>query len=239
MSARTRQDQVDREHRDAGMSLAEVLVAMGLLGILTTLIATVVILGLRVSSTMQERLDDSTSGEIAIMTTSKLLRTAVRQDQLEELDCSTCVKTAIVKATANEITFYANVGNTGQGPSLVTLTVLENPKARGTAILRQRTQRPLPATNGFTYCSSTSSSCAATTRTVVDGLVLPSTASFSYYDFSGELITRSLTAQPDLNAVASIDVSFSVRTERGNDATVVVQRIRLPNADISDPDQTT
>jgi type II secretory pathway pseudopilin PulG len=226
------------ERRDAGMTLAELLVTMGLLGLLTTLVATVVVLGLRVSTTTQQRLDDSTQGELAVMTSSKLLRTAVRQDQLEDLDCDTCVKTAIVRASAHEVTFYANLDNTGQGPSLVTLTVLEDPRRPGSGILRQRTQAPTAvAGGGYTYCNPTTTGCTVRSRTVVAGLVWPVPASFTYYDFAGSPITRTLVGQADLNSVASIDVTFSVRTARGNDPTAAVQRVRLPNADISDPDE--
>ena len=225
------------EPRDAGMSLAELLVTMTLLGVVTTLLATVVVMGLRVSTTMQQRVDDSGQGEIAVMAASKVLRTAVRRDQVESLRCETCVETAIVRATGNEITLYANIQAAGSGPSLVTLTVMEDPDAPGTGILRQRTQRPtVLGTGQYSYCNPTATGCNAPTRVVARGLLWPApTAAFSYYDFAGARLTGTTL---DLSSISSIDVLFQVRTARGNPPTTAVQRVWLPNADMTD-DETT
>jgi hypothetical protein len=215
------------------MSLAEVLVAMTLLGVLSTLLTATVVLALRVSSTAQDRADVSSEGELAVMTTSKVLRTAVLPDQLEEQVCEGCGDTAIVRATPTEVTFYANLDNTGQGPSLVTFTVVEDPGNPRRGALRQRTQPPIALGDGrYTYCQVSLPTCVVRTRMVAHGLVSPTSAAFSYYDFSGLRITASTLGATDLTRVASIDVTFPMGG-RGGPATTAVQRVRLPNADIN------
>lgn len=219
--------------RDAGMSMAEVLVAMTLLGVLTTLLTAVVVLALRVSSTAQDRADVSTEGELAVMTTSKVLRTAVLPDQLEEQVCAGCAETAVVRATPTEVTFYANLDNTGQGPSLVTFSVVADPDDPRRGALRQRTQPPIALGDGrYTYCQVSLPTCVVRTRTVTHGLTSPTTAAFAYYDFTGVRINATVLGASDLTRIASVDVTFPVGGA-GRPATTAVQRVRLPNADIN------
>lgn len=220
--------------RDAGMTLVEVLVAMTLLGVLTTLVTTTAILAVRVSSAAEERADVSTEGELAIMGTSKVLRTAVLPDQLDEQVCNGCADTAIVKATPTEVTFYANIDNTGQGPSLVTFSVVEDPENPGEGALRQRTQPPITASDGrYSFCQATAPGCVVRTRMVSHGLAWPASGSFAYFDFSGTRITATTLGASELTRVASIDLTFAVRSQQGAADTTAVQRVRLPNADIN------
>jgi type II secretory pathway pseudopilin PulG len=225
-------------HVDEGTSLAEVLVAMGIFLVLTTILATTAIIGFRTSTGLGVRLDNSTQGQLGIAAVSKVLRTAVLPDQLEDQVCTGCAETAIIAATSTRVSFYANLNNTGQGPSLVTLRVLQDPDASdGSAILQQSTQPPIPGTDGrYSFCTAGTSGCRVDTRVVARGLLWPAGTVFGYYDFSGVAISGPTLASADLPRVSSVDVSISVQTEPGQaayPASTAVQRVRLPNADIN------
>jgi hypothetical protein len=225
---------------DDGMSLVEMLVACGLFAVLTTMISTVAILGMRTATGLEGRLDNSLQGNTGMAATGKMLRTAVLPDQLDNQACANCADTAIVQASSTLITFYANLDNTGQGPSLVTLEVIEDPHAAGSAILRQTRIPPTPVLGGgYRFCTrTTDSTCTvdAQVRTLAHGLVWPVPAVFSYYDFNGAAIGGTSMTTDNLPRISSIDVTITARTTPGRSdvpTATMVQRVRLPNADIN------
>ncbi|MCW2792138.1 MAG: hypothetical protein JWO76_1236 [Nocardioides sp.] len=223
---------------DEGTSLAEILVAMGLFMVLTTILATTAIIGFRTTTGLGVRLDNSTQGQLGIAAVSKVLRTAVLPHQLEDQSCTDCAETAIITATSTRVTFYANLNNTGQGPSLVTLQVLQDPQATdGSAILQQSTQPPTALSDGrYTFCTAGTAGCRVDIRVIARGLLWPSGTVFGYYDFGGLPISGTTIANTDLPRVSSVDVSITVQTEPGRSAypaSTAVQRVRLPNADIN------
>lgn len=222
---------------DAGFSLIEMSVAMVLFGIVTTALVATAILGLRTTTGLQIRLENSTEGELGIAATGKVLRTAVLPDQLESQVCDGCADSAIVQAGGTRVSFYANLNNTGQGPSLVTLQVVDDPNtADGSGILEQRTQAPIALADGrYTFCNPAITGCVVRSRVLSHGVVMPSSNAFAYYDFGGLLIAGTSIAATDLPRVSSVDVRITVQTKPGSGyaTTTVVQRIRLPNADIN------
>jgi hypothetical protein len=224
-------------HPDAGMSVVEVLVATGLFMVLTTMIATVAILGMRTSTGMQVRLDSATQGDLGMAASSKVLRTAVLPDQLDAQACDGCAETAIVQATSTRVTFYANLDNTGQGPSLTTLEVIQDPLASGTAVLRQTTIPPTSTGDGhYRFCNpATEATCVVRTRTLARGLVWPTAGVFVYYDFDGARISGTSLGAADLPRVSSADITITVQSRPGGGypTATMVQRVRLPNADIN------
>ena len=221
---------------DAGMSVVEVLVAAALLVVVTTMVASLSILGLRVATGLEVRLDNSVQGDLGLAASSKVLRTAVLPDQLEEQVCEGCAETAIVQASSTRVTFYANLDNTGQGPSLVTLEVLQDPDVPGTAILRQTTLPPRPLGDGrYTFCNPASdATCVPVVRPVARGLVWPTDTVFTYYGFDGLALSGTSVAADALPRISSVDVRLTARTRGGDYPTATtVQRVRLPNADIN------
>lgn len=227
----------DDAPKDGGFSVIEVLVAMVLFGMVTTAVVAVAIIGLRTTSGLGIRLDNSNEGQAGIAATSKVLRTAVLPDQLESQVCDTCADTAIISASGTKVTFYANLNNTGQGPSLVTLQVVADPNAtNGTGVLEQRTQPPTALGGGrYTFCNPATAGCVVNTRVLARGVVMPSSNAFAYYDFGGAAITGTTLASTDLPRVSSVDVQLTVQTKpgAGYPTSTMVQRIRLPNADIN------
>ncbi|GAA1156799.1 hypothetical protein GCM10009606_38520 [Nocardioides aquiterrae] len=222
------------------MSVVEMLVACGLFVVLTTMISAIAILSLRTATGMEARLDNSIQGNAGMAAAGKILRTAVLPDQLDNQACTNCADTAIVQASTTLITFYANLDNTGQGPSLVTLEVLQDPHTPGSGILRQTRIPPTPvAGGGYRFCTrATDATCTVDpdVRTLARGLVWPTAAVFGYYDFDGALITGTTLTTDNLPRISSIDVVVRTRTQPGRTdvpTVTTVQRVRLPNADIN------
>lgn len=228
----------DEHHHDEGMSVVEVLVSAALLVVLVGMIATIAILGLRTSAGLQSRLDNSVQGELGIAATGKVLRTAVLPAQLDEQACENCADTAIVQASSTRVTFYANIDNTGDGPSLVTVEVLEDTaRSDGTAVLRETRVPPTPLPGGkYEFCDAAEPACPAQRRIVARGLTWPSPQVFTYYDFDGLVIAGTTVAGADLPTISSVDVSITVQTVPGRSdhpSATTVQRVRLPNADLN------
>lgn len=224
--------------RDAGMTVVEMLVAAGLFVVLGTMVTGVAILGLRVSSGLEVRLDNSIQGELGIAATGKVLRTAVLPAQLDEQACDTCADTAIVQASSTRVTFYANIDNNGAGPSLVTVEVLEDTtKDDGSALLRESRIPPTSLPGGkYEFCDPASATCAVQRRVIARGLVWPSPRVFTYYDFEGAAIAGTAVAGADLPSISSVDVNITVQTVPGRTdypTTTTIQRVRLPNADLN------
>jgi hypothetical protein len=223
--------------RDAGMTMVEVLVATGLFVVLSGMLATVSILGLRSSDGIGVRLDNTNQTQLGMAAVTRVLRTAVLPEQLDDQTCSDCADTAIIQASATRVTFYANLDNVGQGPSLVTLQVVQDTRHAATGMLQQVSQPPIALADGrYTFCTAGASGCTVQTRVLSRGLAWPASPVFGYYDFDGALITGSPLAAADLPRVSSVDVAITSQTRPSQSAypaATAVQRVRLPNADIN------
>jgi hypothetical protein len=222
---------------DAGFTIAEMVVAMGLFVMLASVVTATAILGLRTTDGLGVRLDNATQTQQGIAAVSKVLRTAVLPDQLDDQTCTNCADTAIVQASSTRVTFYANLNNTGQGPSLVTFQVVQDPDRSGTGMLQELSQPPIAlADNRYTFCTAGSAGCVVNTRVLARGLAWPATPMFGYYDFGGTAITGTSLGSADLPRVSSIDVMVTSQTRPSPGAypaSTLVQRVRLPNADIN------
>lgn len=234
---RTLRSDEQRPPRDGGFTVAEVMVATGLFVVLVVIVGSTAVLGLRTSDGLGVRLDNAGQAQQGIAAVSKVLRTAVLPDQLDSQTCTTCADTAIVQATATQVTFYANLNNTGQGPSLETLEVVEDPAHPGSGMLRQLSQPPIALSgNRYTYCVAGTSGCVVNSHVLARGLSWPADPVFGYYDFGGARIDGTALASTDLPRVSSIDVVVTSQTRPSPGAypaSTQVQRVRLPNADIN------
>ena len=222
---------------DEGMTLPELLVAMGLFSLLTLLICTTSILGYRIATNLENRTDNATQNQVAVDAISKVLRTAILPDQMADSSCVSCADTAIIQATGT------------RSPSTPTWVTRSDPTTSSSRWSRTRTPRRPAGCSGRSWCprsspgpGSTSSAIrqrlAATTRParLARGLTWPATQLFAYYNFDGNQITSSAFSTADLASVASVEVSLTVQTIKGQSrfpATTEVRRIRLPNSDIN------
>lgn len=237
---RTTTAEREQDPRDDGMTLIELLVTMGIFAVIGTIIAAVTIVTMKTSAGLQNRQDDAIQGELGLAAASKVLRTAVLPDQLEQLEnqtCTGCQERAVLTATTTRVSFYADLGNSGVGPSLVTLRVEQDPNHAGTGRLMQDTQPPIAGTGGgYSFCVATAPGCVVKKRELAHGFVWPSPGIFAFYDYNGSLLAGPTLAAADLPRVQSIDLIFAIKTEglgADHPTRTAVTRVRLPNVEIS------
>ncbi|WP_141015618.1 PulJ/GspJ family protein [Nocardioides sambongensis] len=238
MSAPTRRA-AGRGPVDAGMTLVEVLVAISLSTLLVIALGSFAVVTLRTMDSAEARMDNINTGQTGMAAVTKVLRTAVRPDQLNDNGCTACEDTAIVTASGTQVRFYANMNNTGGGPSLVSLETIADPNHAGTSLLRQTIVPPTIASNGsYSFCSVGANGCSYVRRIVARGLPRLTTnpTIFGYYGFDGVALRTGTLPADDLIKVASIDVTLTVQLRPGQTRTpaqTLVQRVSLPNADAS------
>jgi type II secretory pathway pseudopilin PulG len=227
----------EEQPRDAGFTIVEMVVAIGLFVMLISVVGATAVLALRTTDGIGARLDNANQSQQGIAAVSKVLRTAVLPAQLDDQTCTGCTNTAIIQATTTRVTFYANLDNTGQGPSLVTLQVVQDPAHPGAAMLQELSQPPIAlADDHYTFCTAGQPGCTVATRVLARGLSWPATAVFAYYDFGGAAIAGPSLGSADLPRVSSLDVVITSQVRPSPaafPASTLVQRVRLPNADIN------
>ncbi|WP_134766829.1 hypothetical protein [Nocardioides sp. 1609] len=238
MTAATRHRRTDESvPRDRGVSLAELIVTVGIMTLIGTLVMGVAVTVLKTYAGIDARLDNTTQSELGVAASGKVLRTAILPAQLEDTVCAGCSDTAILSATKTAITFYANVGNTTVGPSLVTLKVVADPAHPRTGKLVQDTQPPISSGNGqYRFCDRALPTCVVRSRAIARGLTWPSPGVFTYYDYEGAAITQATLSTATLPRVSSVDVVVTVQTKPGDadfPPRTAVSRIRLPNVEIN------
>jgi len=235
-----------RRPLDAGMSLAEVMVTIGLLAFIGTLLTATAVMTLRSVTVSQVRLDDATQGELAVAAASKVLRTAVLPEQLEDQTCTvlingsatTCGSSALTEASGTKVRFFANLNNSGSsiGPSLVTLYVAQR---SGQRVLVQDTEAPLARNDGsgsYTFCSLTSSTSCSVPSRVIGRALVADLPVFTYYDYDGKTLGSAPLSAEALRKVSSVDVVVTVRSRPGDPkhpSRTALTRVRLPNVEIN------
>ena len=225
------------EPLDAGMTLAEMIVSIGLFVLVGALVTATTVFTLRSVEMSQVRVDQSSQGELAVAAASKVLRTAVLPEQLEAQTCSDCEETAITAATGTRVKFYANLNNTGGGPSLVTLRVEQDPRNPKVSRLMQDTQAPIALSDGsYTFCNPSTSGCVVQSRIIGRSLLFPVTDVFTYYDYDGASLGSGTLTGDNLRKISSVDVVVTVRTRPGeakHPSRTALTRVRLPNVEIN------
>ena len=211
------------------------MVAISILTMLMGMLTTTIVKGMELSRNMGVRLDNINQAQTGMEATAKTLRTAVLPAQLVDITCVGCGETALVQATPSAITFYANLNNIGQGPSLMKYYVQADP-VLPYANLIQTTQAPQILADGkYSFCNATAPGCVVWKRVVTRGLS-PTAKPFLYYDFNGVRMSSGALAGEDLANVNSIDVTLAVQTntvQKKAPTNTIVQRVQLPNADIN------
>jgi len=222
--------------RDEGMTLVELMVAMGLAVMLMFVVLGFTIAAMRASDATEARNDNLTAAQVGMAASTKVIRTAVLPDQLDDHACTGCADSAIVAASGSQMSFYANLDNNGNGPSLVTIQAVADPDHPGTTMLRQRLIPPTALSDGsYTFCDITKPTCTYRTRILMRGMPVSPTI-FTYYDFEGAALDDGTLASSELIQVASIDVTLDVQLRSGQTRTPgenIVQRVSLPNANVN------
>lgn len=225
-----------KQTRDqSGFTLVEVMVAVAIFSLLMTMLTTAMVKGMQLSRSMGVRLDNINQGQTGMNAVTKALRTAVLPDQLVDSICVGCSDTALILATPISVTFYANLNNTGLGPSLMSYYI-ESDATNTFYNLVQSTQAPTVLSAGqYSFCAP-SPSCPVTKRVITRGLRGPADPVFGYYDFDGNPMVANPMSADDRALVSSIDITLKVQTnpiQTSAPTNTIVQRVTLPNATIN------
>lgn len=224
------------------MTLAELIVSIGLFVVVGALVTATTVFTLRAMTVSQVRVEQSSQGELAVAAASKVLRTAVLPEQLDAQTCTDCEETAITAATGTRVKFYANLNNTGGGPSLVTLRVEQDPRNSRVSRLVQDTQAPTTLSDGsYTFCTPGTTGCVVNTRIIGRSLLYPMVDVFTYYDYDGVSLGSGTLTGDTLRKISSVDVVVTVQTRPGDPkhpARTALTRVRLPNVEINVVNQT-
>lgn len=235
MLTRTRRRLEAARRGDAGVTMAELSVTALVLGMLVTVLITMVTAGQRISLGVHERLDQTNQATIAMERVTRNLRTAVLQSQLTTTcTLSVCTDAAFLVGSPTSVQFYADVNNpkNSVGPSRVTYQVVNGVLSETI----QKPDSPTPDASGYHYCTP-SATCIVRSTVLATGVQTTSPV-FSYYTAlnpntamamgSGGVLTSG-----QLKLVDSIDVQLTVLDAGGANVAgaTLLQRVALPNAD--------
>lgn len=222
-----------------GLSLAELLVTVVVGSLVLGAAAVIFSSAIRSSTTTQRRLDTTNSGRVAMDALTRSLRTAVLPSQLDDL---TSTDAAFLRATADGLSFYANLQN-DPGPSATADDIAHlGPRRVSYAVeggvLVQTLQTPNAHTvddHDYTYCDLTVGGCAVTRL----ALSPVSTAAplFTYYGNGGARLDLDPSCgcllPTALLAVDAVEVRLSIAQPGTSPAapTTYLSRVALPNHD--------
>jgi type II secretory pathway pseudopilin PulG len=238
-----------RRDREAGTSLAELLVSMLILGVIVIAVATIAIGFQRSTGQIAARQDQVDGARTASERMAKVMRTAVKPSSLMNCTAAACSDIdAFLAATPTTMKFYANLNNpkNAVGPSQVSYTVATSGVDAGKLI--ERVQTPDSATPdtaiGYTYCDATLATATPDCKlrlkvqTLATGVVVDSTHTlFSYFSDTDSVNAMvpagagsSLTAA-QIDQVLSVELRPTVQSTSNTKPkpTTYIQRILLPN----------
>jgi prepilin-type N-terminal cleavage/methylation domain-containing protein len=227
-----------RLRRDGGFTLSEMVVVIGILGLIMAMAQGALIATSKTVAGNQARNDQTLQAKVAIESMSKALRTAILPTQLSAT-CTTCNLTAFIQGDSSYVTFYANLNNdysvpavpglSDEGPSKVSYFVQNGD-------LKETIRRPDlhgPSISMYTYdCVQGTTGCTVQDRTLAKKVVTTAPI-FRYFQKDGvtEIATPLEYAAIRLAAVDSIDVFLSVKLSAQTKASSVTIRVQLPNVD--------
>jgi prepilin-type N-terminal cleavage/methylation domain-containing protein len=228
-----------RTRQDAGFTLAEMAVVIGILGLIMAMAQGALIATSKTVAGDQVRNDQTQQAKVAVESMSKTLRTAILPTQLSATCGTVCNLTAFIQGDANYVIFYANLNNdytvaaspglTDEGPSKVSYYLQSGD-------LWETIRRPDmhgPSVSMYTYtCIQGTTGCTVQDRLLAKrvGTTRPI---FSYYQKDGAtLIATPLEVSTvRLAAVDSIDIFLSVKLSGQTKGSSVTIRVQLPNVD--------
>jgi hypothetical protein len=216
---------------DEGLSLAEVIVTLGLTTLVAGFTFALLMQGVRSTGSSAVRQDNAGQSRVAIEAVSRNLRTAVSPGQFPGLSCTAgcTVTTAITAATGSSVTFYANINGAEAAPSRITYALT------GTRLV-ETVQQPAVSQKTYSFCAVGSAGCAVRTRILARNVVVPTAGEplFTYFgDGAPPPPLGAVPAAAELANIDAVDILLKVRSSAkwGTPATTVAMRVALPNAD--------
>ncbi|GLY30585.1 hypothetical protein [Kineosporia sp. NBRC 101731] len=215
----------DKKSRDAGLTLAELSVTMGIASVLMIAIGVVFISTIRGVTTISVKTSTTADARITMEAMTRSLRVAYKPAGQEA---------AIVSAASAQITFYALLNRTGSTAYTAPNPTLVRYAYDGTCINQTLTPATVAADGTMTWNTGASTTCLARTSTG---------PTFSYYVSAvtdTALIAGTGLSLTDRQQVRSIGMDISVRSAANQNVTAVplTDRVSLTNlvADDSNSD---
>lgn len=207
---------------DAGFSLIEVIVGIGLFTVVIGLLTGLVIETLGSNAGTRGRLANVDQIRVAMDAVTKDLRTAVRPEQLNPACTSTPCEAAFTSASGSAVTFYANHGTAGKA-QLTTFRFDDNPSRPGTGrLVQERRPAAVPTAAANTACSA-----GCVVRVLATGLKWPIvTPIFTF----AEDDCATFRAASDLADISCVAVDLPVEGGRDYAGTSARSTVFLPNS---------
>jgi prepilin-type N-terminal cleavage/methylation domain-containing protein len=206
-----------RRDGDRGLTLAELMVTMLLLGIVGSIMLGAVVTVTTTVTKTQARADSLDVSRLGMARLTKSIRSGMAIQQAGAAD-----KPPFAEIGPNQLTVYASLGTV---PTKITYSINSNRE------LVEQWYTGNAASNPYWTFS-------ATPRTTVIARKIPTTAGalFTYYDYNGALLAnQTSTSVTDLSQVRSVKIALTVDVDpaRAGGPVTVSSTVVLPNLGIA------
>lgn len=203
------------------MTLIELLVAISLLAVATTLITMLVVSVSQTFARQESQQDSTNTAALAMQQVTTLIRAGTEIEQASTWQPAPVFSTAAPGAMT--LNAYVGVDSTDEGPTRVDLAV---DTARRELV---ETRYPSSLSVGVWVYSSTPSRTRVVTRDVA------SASPFTYLRADGTVLPSVELSEAERREIAAVRVSLAVQTHANSDASraEMVSVVSLPNLDVT------
>lgn len=207
--------------RECGMTLIELLVAISLLAIVTTLLTTMVVSASRTFAQQESQQDSTSRAALAMQNMTQVVRAGTERELAGIWQPAPVFETAAPGSLT--MNAYVGVRSTDEGPTRVTLRV---DGASGELI----ETRYSSSKAGGVWVYST-----APSRTRVLAYDVVSLTPFTYFSADCEALPSRELSEPERREIVAVEVRIAVQTHSSEDATPAefASVVSLPNLDVT------